>query len=123
MIPALLLWQSSDDAGGAVVLLLFLIGASLLVYFIPAIVARGKPQFASVLVLDIFLGWTLVGWVVALAWALKAEPSATQVTVNQLPTGGSILCVDCGKYSASGAQFCSHCGSRFAVESGDVHGR
>lgn len=116
MISALLLWQSGDNAGGAVVLVLFLVGASLLVYFIPAIVAHGKPQFASVLVLDIFLGWTLVGWVVALAWALKTEPSATQVTVNQLPTtGGSILCANCGKYSASRAQFCSYCGSRFAV--------
>lgn len=115
MAPALMLWQSGGDAGGAVVLILILIGVSLLVYFAPAIVARGKPQFASVLVLDIFLGWTLVGWVVALTWALKAEPTATQVTVNQGPAGTAVLCADCGKYSNSGAQFCSHCGSRLAA--------
>jgi Superinfection immunity protein len=114
VVEALMFWQSSDDSGGAVVLVLILIAVSLFVYFAPALVARGKPQFASVLVLDIFLGWTLVGWVVALAWALKKEPTATPIT-NQIPTGPAVLCADCGKYSAPGAQFCSYCGSRFAI--------
>lgn len=41
-------------------------------YLIPGIVAfeRGHPNTAAVMVLNIFLGWTLVGWVMSLVWAV-----------------------------------------------------
>ena len=44
-------------------------------YFLPAIVAaaRGMDKQAAVIVLNIFLGWTLIGWVVALCWAGSGE--------------------------------------------------
>ncbi|MEW2177598.1 superinfection immunity protein [Streptomyces sp. NPDC005406] len=56
-----------------IVVLLGLIVAAL-VYFVPAVVAfsRGVPNKGSVLVLNLFLGWTLVGWVVALAMAARS---------------------------------------------------
>jgi hypothetical protein len=40
-------------------------------YFLPATIAgmRGHHNFGSIFVLDIFLGWTFFGWVVALAMA------------------------------------------------------
>ena len=43
------------------------------VYFLPTIVAkvRKQPNFASVLVLNTFLGWSFIGWVVSLVWAVK----------------------------------------------------
>jgi hypothetical protein len=43
------------------------------VYFIPSIVAfsRKQPNKASILILNIFLGWTFIGWVLALVWACK----------------------------------------------------
>lgn len=46
-----------------------------LVYFVPTVVAfsRGVPNKGSVLVLNLFLGWTLVGWVVALAMAARSS--------------------------------------------------
>lgn len=58
-----------------IVVFLGLIVAAL-VYFIPAVVAfsRGVPNKGSVLVLNLFLGWTLVGWVVALAMAARSAP-------------------------------------------------
>jgi hypothetical protein len=42
-------------------------------FFVPAIVAsaRGHHNSGSVFVLNFFLGWTLVGWVVALAIACR----------------------------------------------------
>jgi hypothetical protein len=43
----------------------------LLAYFIPSILAWGKPHFDQVCLLNIFLGWTFIGWVVALVWAAK----------------------------------------------------
>src|ERR1700758_3404801 len=39
------------------------------IYFLPTIVAaiRGMPQIGPIVIINLFLGWTLVGWVVALA--------------------------------------------------------
>ncbi len=52
---------------------LFLISAAL--YFIPTIIAfnRRKGNRNAILVLNIFLGWTFIGWIVALVWALSNE--------------------------------------------------
>jgi hypothetical protein len=68
-------------------LILFLIG--ILVYFIPTIVASKRKHInkASIVVINIFLGWTLVGWVVALVWVLKKPEEAQGVsnTVVSVP--------------------------------------
>ena len=44
-------------------------------YFLPSIIAlaRSKRNTLSIFLLNIFLGWTLVGWVVALVWAVRAD--------------------------------------------------
>jgi len=42
----------------------------LFVYFIPSIAAFNTKHFSSVFVINLFLGWTLIGWVAALAWAV-----------------------------------------------------
>ena len=41
------------------------------VYFLPTKVAEkhDRKNKAAIRVLNIFLGWTLIGWVVALVWA------------------------------------------------------
>lgn len=76
--------QASDGGGAAVGgLILFLFIAA--VYFIPTIVAgiRKVPNLGSVIVINLFLGWTLVGWVVALAMAARSQPPQTgPVIVN-----------------------------------------
>ena len=43
----------------------------LFIYFIPTFIANKKQhiQKTSILLLNIFLGWTFIGWVVALIWA------------------------------------------------------
>ena len=48
-------------------------GVLFLIYFAPAMVAsyRGAKNIGSVFVINLFLGWTLVGWVVALAMAFS----------------------------------------------------
>jgi energy-converting hydrogenase Eha subunit C len=47
--------------------------AVLPVYFVPVFTARarGVPDLAPVAVINVFLGWTFVGWVVALALAVR----------------------------------------------------
>jgi hypothetical protein len=77
----------SGGAGGAVAFAsLFVLG----LYLIPTIVAviRKVPNMGSVIVINLLLGWTLVGWVVALAMAARSQTQATQVQVfTQAPPG------------------------------------
>ena len=50
-------------------------GFGFILYFLPAIVAfaRSKRDAGAILVLTLFLGWTAIGWVIALVWALKQD--------------------------------------------------
>ena len=43
-------------------------------YFAPSIVAaaRSHPQIGSIVVINFLLGWTFIGWVVALAMSVSA---------------------------------------------------
>ena len=47
---------------------------ALFVYFAPTVLAcyRNHPNSVPIIVVNLFLGWLLVGWVVALAWACTA---------------------------------------------------
>ena len=48
-----------------------LYAAALVVYFVPGfvIIIRKHPHGTPILLLNVFLGWTFVGWVIALIWA------------------------------------------------------
>jgi hypothetical protein len=48
----------------------------LALYFLPSLIAavRSHHQQVAIVGLNLLLGWTLVGWVVALVWALTAIP-------------------------------------------------
>jgi hypothetical protein len=50
-------------------------GLGFVMYFLPSIVAfaRNKRDTASIVLLNFFLGWTMIGWVVALVWAFKSD--------------------------------------------------
>jgi hypothetical protein len=50
-------------------------GFGFLFYFLPSIIAgaRSKRDLASIFVLNLLLGWTAIGWVIALIWALKVD--------------------------------------------------
>ncbi len=50
-------------------------GSGFVFYFLPSIVAlvRGKRDTLSICLLNFFLGWTLIGWIIALVWAFKVD--------------------------------------------------
>ena len=50
-------------------------GIGLLMYFLPTIVAlvRSKRDTGAIFVLNLFLGWTMIGWIISLVWALKQD--------------------------------------------------
>lgn len=62
----------SSESGVVGSLVLFFIGAVL--YFLPTINGKSRkhPNTDSIFLLNLFLGWTLIGWVVALVWSASA---------------------------------------------------
>ncbi len=50
---------------------LAVLGFALVIYFLPWIVAASshKRDTGAILVLNLFAGWTAIGWLVALVWA------------------------------------------------------
>jgi hypothetical protein len=50
-------------------------GFGFLMYFLPSVIAlaRSKRDLLAIFLLNLFLGWTLIGWIVALVWAAKAD--------------------------------------------------
>jgi hypothetical protein len=46
----------------------------LLIYFIPAMVAssREHQQRLAIFMLNLLLGWTALGWIIAIVWACTA---------------------------------------------------
>ena len=85
-------------------------------YFLPAIVGRNKSNIGAIFLLNLLLGWTLVGWVVALVWAMTAEaPVASSTVYMPMPAGAMqqslAACSQCGRHVASESKFCAHCGT------------
>lgn len=58
-------------------------------YFLPTIIAanRHHPNSVAIFCINLFLGWSLIGWVVALVWAVSAM-NETQQTIQIINPGG-----------------------------------
>jgi hypothetical protein len=56
-------------------LFLPIFGFGFVMYFLPSIIAiaRSKRDITAIVLLNFFLGWTMIGWVVALVWAVKTD--------------------------------------------------
>jgi len=84
----------------------FLILSGLL-YFVPTIIGRNKADVMGIFLVNLLLGWTVIGWIVALVWALSPD---RYVAVPAVPVSSGRFCSHCGAVSAAGAHFCSACG-------------
>lgn len=73
----------SNAAASVIVIILILV--SIGAYWVPTAVAYVRrseiPNMASIVVINAFLGWTIVGWVVALAMAVRSRPQQPQYVV------------------------------------------
>jgi ABC-type amino acid transport system permease subunit len=60
-------------AGIVILILIFFV--SLFVYFLPSIIAiaRHKKQYIAIFLLNLFTGWTFIGWVGSLIWSVMKE--------------------------------------------------
>ena len=75
-------------------------------HFIPTIIGfcRGKRDAIAIAALNLFLGWTIVGWVGALIWALVGDSPKRLSETYQVT-----FCGNCGA-RLTGA-FCGSCGA------------
>jgi len=93
--------------------LLFIFLVLFVPYFIPAIIARNKVNFTAILLLNIFLGWTFLGWVGALIWAIVDKtPEEFQSVNNSVQKSNSEnkhKCRYCGFESYEKNTFCPVC--------------
>jgi len=68
VLAAWLVPETRETFGASVVLLI-----AVALYLLPSIAAaiNKNPNWESIAVINLFLGWTFIGWVIALAWAFK----------------------------------------------------
>ena len=54
------------------------LGFWFVMYFLPSIIAliKSKRDTLAIFLLNLFLGWSVIGWVVALVWAAKTDVPA-----------------------------------------------
>lgn len=80
-----------------------------LLYFVPSVVAMTRHHRNGVAIgmLNIFLGWTLLGWVIALVWAFTANVEPSQ----QAKQPRLVKCPECAELIQLDAKRCKHCGA------------
>jgi hypothetical protein len=64
----------SQEAGQGIGAIIFIL-IGIVLYFLPSIVAwnNKKKNFAAICVLNLLLGWTIIGWVASLVWAVTKD--------------------------------------------------
>jgi hypothetical protein len=81
------------------------------IYFLPAIIGRDKKDALGIFLVNFFLGWTLIGWVVAFIWACAADHRpVSPAYLYYAPAGPGRFCSGCGTASFPGAHYCASCG-------------
>jgi hypothetical protein len=77
--------EKSGDSADSMALTLFVVLA--IPYFIPSIIAaiRKKDNQIAIFALNLFLGWSVIGWVVALVWAVAKDKQPQTIIINNGP--------------------------------------
>ena len=113
-------------------------------YFLPTGLAwsRHHHQATGILLLNLFLGWTGLGWIVALVWAATSPSAIQTIVVNVTGTTAALVppapptvtvpltaptvsapaaaraevlfCAQCGRKRERSLGFCRHCGATLA---------
>ena len=80
----------------------FLLSITLL-YFLPSIIGHKKRDFTGIFILNLLLGWTVIGWVAAMVWACAAGDRPVYAFA-----GPARYCTRCGAMTP-GAHLCPTC--------------
>lgn len=61
------------------------VGLCILLYFVPWMIAayRNHHQRSAIVILNIFLGWSFIGWLIALIWSVsKIENDSSENQIS-----------------------------------------
>jgi len=86
-----------------------------LMYFLPSFIGHRKQAFAGIFLVNLLLGWTVIGWFAALIWACTAEDRPCYYAVAgpaPPPPGAARFCSRCGAASVGVGAYCWNCGVR-----------
>jgi len=118
--------QTSPDGlntfGKLISLSFFLVAPAL--YLLPTYEAwkNKHPNITAIALVNVFLGWSLLGWVIAVVWAFK-KPEPTVAVSTAAPsavpdpqtTRETRACPFCAEEILLAAIKCKHCGSDIPV--------
>ncbi|HKS83046.1 MAG TPA: superinfection immunity protein [Candidatus Acidoferrales bacterium] len=86
------------------------IALCLLMYFLPSIIGHSRRDFAGIFILNLLLGWTVIGWIAALIWACASDRRYPVLIAAAPSAPAHYYCCQCGAASHAGSRFCWSCG-------------
>jgi len=63
--------MSNGDAVLTILIVLIFVLIGLFFYFLPSRVGKNKKNANAIFCVNLLFGWSAIGWIVALIWALK----------------------------------------------------
>lgn len=132
----------NGNNGIAMVCAVAFVPLTISIYMLPTYEAwkQQNTNLMSVALLNIFLGWSIIGWVVALSWAFKkaeaipqpaheidryrepyhAAPTSSPIPAPSAPSASTKVCPYCAETVLAAAIKCKHCGSDLSAEAASV---
>lgn len=115
--------DDASTASGVFLVTMLMIVVGLGGYFLPWLIASGRNHHRStqVFVLNLFLGWTLLGWVIALVMAVGPTEKETEPPeyLARSATGAlpppetlQVPCWNCGTLISPSAPMCWKCAAK-----------
>lgn len=87
----------------------FFIVVALVLYLVPTFVAYSRKHKSAdaIFILNLLLGWTLLGWIIAVVWAHTGNVATSDPLVR---------CPECRELIIKGARKCKHCGASLVAK-------